>query len=178
MQGPLAAQPIHVYGPPGLGAGAITYFQARVMGGAEMWNPDLREYADRAKMIADLASDPLGIAYAPLAYGTPGVKALALAETGAGPFVALAPETVADRSYPLNRPVHIYYTIDDKDSELSPTQGDPRVKEFLHYILSRQGQDDVRAEGSYLPLTPEAAKVQREKVDSKESPPEHAILDS
>lgn len=178
VTGPLAAQPIHVYGPPNLGAGAITYFQARVMGGGAMWNPDLREYADRAQMIADLAADPLGIAYAPLAYGTPGVKALPLAETAAGPYVALSPASVADRTYPLHRPVYIYYTIDDPKSDLSPTHGDPRVQEFLRYILSRQGQQEVQREGSYLPLPPAAVQEQLKKIDSRESPPEHAILDS
>ena len=178
VAGPLAAQAINVYGPPSLGAGAITFFQARVMGGGAMWNETLREYADRDQMIADLARDPLGIACAPLACGTPGVKALALAETPAGPFVALTPATVADRSYPLHRPVYIYYTIDNEKSELSPTRGDPRVKEFLRYILSRQGQQDVEREGSYVPLTPAAAQQQLDKINSKESPPEHAILES
>jgi len=89
--GPAGNKPIHVYGPPNLGAGAITYFQARVFGGGEMWNEDLREYADRTQMIADLSRDPLGIAYAPLASGNAGVKALRLAETKAGPYVALKP---------------------------------------------------------------------------------------
>jgi phosphate transport system substrate-binding protein len=175
--GPLADQPIHVYGPPNLGAGAITFFQARVMGGGAMWNPDLREYADRGKMIADLAADPLGIAYAPLAYGTPGVKALALADTPGGPYVALSPATVADRSYPLSRAVYLYYTIDDPRSEISPTHGDPRVKEFLRYILSREGQEAVSREGSYLPLPPAVAQAQLEKLDSTALPPEHAILE-
>jgi phosphate transport system substrate-binding protein len=33
LGGAWADKPIHVYGPPNLGAGAITYFQTRVMGG-------------------------------------------------------------------------------------------------------------------------------------------------
>ena len=178
VTGALAQQPIHVYGPPNLGAGAVTFFQTRVFGGGAMWNEDLREYADREKMIADLTRDPLGIDYAPLAYATSGVKPLALAEAPAGPFVALTPATVADRSYPLHRPVYIYYTIDNEKSELSPTRGDPRVKEFLRYILSKQGQADVQREGSYVPLTPASAQEQLKKIESKESPPEHAILES
>ena len=178
VSGALAGRLIHVYGPPNLGAGAITFFQTRVFGGGAMWNEDLREYADREKMIADLARDPLGIAYAPIAYAAPGVKTVALAETPAGPFVALTPATVVDRSYPLHRPVYIYYTIDTEKSELSPTRGDPRVKEFLRYMLSKPGQQDVQGEGSYVPLTPAAAQEQLKKLESKESPPEHAILES
>ena len=177
VKGPLGDRPIHVYGPPGLGAGAITFFQARVFGGGEMWNEGLREYADRAQMMAELSRDPSGIAYAPIAYATPGVKALALAETNAGPYVPLNRATVTDRSYPLHRPVYLYYTIDNERCDLSPTRGDPRVKEFLRYILSKQGQADVAAEGSYLPLPAATAAEQLKKVDATGTPPEKLLLE-
>jgi phosphate transport system substrate-binding protein len=39
------------------------------------------------------------------------------------------------------------------------------VKEFLRYILSREGQDAVQRDGKYLPLTPEAAREQLQKLD-------------
>jgi phosphate transport system substrate-binding protein len=177
-EGEWADRPIHPFGQAGLGAGAITYFQARVFGGAETWNEGLREYADRAQMVADLAQDPLGIAYAPLAYAGPGVKAIALGETAAGPFVPLTAETVAARSYPLHRPVYIYYTRDNTNTELMPTLGDPRVKEFLRYVVSRQGQADVAAEGSYLPLPWAMARAQLLKLDSTEIPPEHRFMEN
>ena len=178
VTGPLAGQPIHVYGQANLGAGAVTFFQMRVFGGGAMWTPALREYSDRAQMIADLARDPLGIAYAPIADATAGVKAVALAATPAGPFVELTKTSVADRSYPLHRPVYIYYTIDNEKTMIAETHGDPRVKEFLRYILSRQGQQDVRDQGDYLPLPSATVPEQLKKLDSKEIPPEHALLDS
>ncbi len=176
LKGEWAARRIRPYGPPGLGAGAITYFQARVFGGAETRNEELREYADRSQMLADLARDPAGIAYAPLAYANPGVKVLALAETKAGPYVALAAATVADRTYPLHRPVYIYYTVDNENTELTPTMGDPRVKEFLRYILSKQGQADIAQAGAYLPLPPVVARAQLSKLASTEIPPEHRFM--
>lgn len=177
LKGEWAARPIHVYGQAGLGAGAITYFQSRVFGGAETWNEDLREYADRAKMIADLSRDPLGIAYAPISYATPEVKALPLGETAAGPFVSLTRAAVQDRSYPLHRPVYLYYTRDNANTELMRTLGDPRVKEFIRYVLSRQGQQDVAQEGSYLPLPAAVARAQLEKLNSTELPPEHRFME-
>jgi phosphate transport system substrate-binding protein len=176
VTGPLASQPIHVYGPPNRGAGEVSYFEARVFGGARIWNEQLREYADRALMIADLARDPLGIAYAALGQGTPGVKALAIAETAAGPFVELTPASVASRAYPLTRAIYIYYTIDTLRGDLSPTRGDPRVKEFLRYILSREGQQDVARDGSYLPLTADVVTEQLKKMNSTAIPPERAVL--
>jgi len=177
LQGEWASRPIHVYGPPGLGAGAITYFQSRVFGGAETWNERLREYADRSQMIADLARDLAGIAYAPIAYASAGVKALALSETRAGPYFSLTRENVANRSYPLHRAVYIYYTMDNVKTELTPTLGDPRVKEFLRYILSKQGQQDVAQEGSYLPLPAAVIREQLKKLDSTAIPPEHQFME-
>jgi len=40
------------------------------------------------------------------------------------------------------------------------------VEEFLRYILSRQGQQDVAAEGDYLPLTPQVLRQQLENLDA------------
>ena len=178
LTGEWAAKAVHTYGQAGLGAGAITYVQARVFGGAEMWNEDLREYADLKQMLADLAKDPLGIGYAPAAYAGAGVKALALAETKAGPYVALTPASVADRSYPLHRPVYLCYTMDDRNADLTPTLGDPRVKEFIRYILSRQGQQDVVDEGSYLPMPAPVIRDQLKKLNSTAIPKERQFMEN
>ena len=176
VTGELADQPIRPYGPANLGAGAISYFQARVFGGGAMWNPALREYQDRAAMIADLARDPAGLAYAPLAFAAPGVKSIALAESDHGPGVPLTPATVADRSYPLARPVYAYYMPDDGHGALGPERGDPRVKEFLRYVLSADGQREVTRDGAYLPLPESVGRAQRGKLESREIPPERAVL--
>ncbi|TMA18944.1 MAG: hypothetical protein E6J84_05085, partial [Deltaproteobacteria bacterium] len=172
--GAWADKPIHVYAPPLEGAGAITYFQSRVMHGADLWNEDLREYADPARMIADLSNDPSGIAYASLDSAAAGVKALPLAETAAGPYVKLARETVADRSYPLSRPVYAVFNIDNEKSELAGV--DPKLRELLRYVLSKQGQADVARAGGYLPLTAAAAAEQVKKLDSTSTPNELRVI--
>ncbi len=176
LQGAWAGKAIHVYGPPNLGAGTITYFQARVMHGGAIFNEDLREYADRKRMIAELENDPYGIAYAALGYRSAGVKPVALAETGTDPFVELTRKSVADRTYPLARPVYIYYTIDNEKTEIADPRVDPKVHEFLRYILSRQGQQAVAQQADYLPLTPVVVKEQLRKLDSQEIPPERELL--
>jgi phosphate transport system substrate-binding protein len=66
--------------------------------------------------------------------------------------------TVADRSYPLSRSAYIYVAPDMPTGDRA--RMDPKVREFLRYVLSRQGQEDVQREGDYLPLT--AAKVREE----------------
>jgi phosphate transport system substrate-binding protein len=162
LTGAWADQPIHVYGPPGLYPGGVSYFQTRVMGGADTWNEALMEYDDRAAMLRALANDRYGIAYAALAYRTPGVKALALAEKTSAPYVEPTRATVADRTYPLSRSAYIYFAPDTPTGDRAAI--DPKVREFLRYILSRQGQIDVAAEGDYLPLTPTLAREQLQKL--------------
>jgi phosphate transport system substrate-binding protein len=176
VRGAWASKPIHVYGPPNLGPGAVTFFQARVLHGGDMWNEDLREYRDRRKMIADLSRDRYGIAYASLAYRTAGVTPVSLAQTAAGRYVALTQRSVADRSYPLARPVFIDYTIDNERSEIADPRVDPKVREFLRYVLSRQGQERVARDGVYLPLPAALVKQQLKKLDSNGIPPEKLLL--
>jgi phosphate transport system substrate-binding protein len=176
LTGEWADRPIHPYGPPNLGAGAITAFQAMVMGGGAIFNEDLREYADRRQMIEELEKDPQGIAYAALRYRSDAVKPLALAADAAGPYVELSRTSAADRSYPLARPVYIYYTIDNDRTEIATPRVKPIVAEFLRYVLSKQGQQAVEQEGSYLPIRAVVAAAQLRKIASQEIPPERRLL--
>jgi phosphate transport system substrate-binding protein len=176
LQGLWASQPIHVYGPPLLGAGAITLFQSKVFHGGDTWNEDLREYADRKQMVADLGRDPYGIAYAALGYRSSEVKPMPVGETDAGPFIKLTRSSVTDRSYPLARPLYIVYTIDNDRSEIADPRIDPKVREFLRYVLSKQGQREVARDTAYLPLPAAVVREQLERLASKGRPPELELL--
>jgi phosphate transport system substrate-binding protein len=41
----------------------------------------------------------------------------------------------------------------------------PKIKEFLKAVLSREGQDVVAKERVYIPLTPEIVKEELAKLD-------------
>ncbi|TMG83986.1 MAG: phosphate ABC transporter substrate-binding protein [Betaproteobacteria bacterium] len=163
LTGEWANQPIRVYGPPGLYPGGVSFFQTRVMGGADTWNESLQEFDDRKLMMEALGNDRYGIAYAALAYKTARVRSLALADNPEGPFVELTRMNVANRSYPLTRTAYIYFAPDRPTGD--PLKVDPKIREFLRYILSRQGQQDVGREGDYLPLTPELIREQLKKLE-------------
>jgi len=162
LEGEWSAKPIHVYGPPGIHPGGVSYFQMRVMGGADTRNEELVEFEDRQAMLEALAQDRAGIAYAPLAYRAANVKVLALAERADGPFVEPTRASVTDRSYPLSRSAYIYVVPDTPTGDRA--RMDPKVREFLRYILSRQGQQDVESEGDHLPLTAARVREQRDKL--------------
>jgi phosphate transport system substrate-binding protein len=42
---------------------------------------------------------------------------------------------------------------------------EPKLKAFLTYILSREGQQNVLQDGGYLPITPEVAQEQLKKLE-------------
>lgn len=170
LTGEWAQRPIHLYGPPGIYPGGTTFFQTRVMGGADTWAEGLQEFEDRAAMMTALAQDPLGIAYTGICYQLPQTKVLALAETASGPYVEPTRANVASRAYPLSRLVYLYFAPDQPSGEPANPPVDPKVREFLRYILSREGQQDVIREGDYLPLTPELLGRQLEKISTLAAP--------
>ena len=64
-----------------------------------------------------------------------------------------------DRSYPLYDRIYAYV-------DRVPGQPmDPKVLEFLRFVLSQQGPAEVMRDGKYLPLTAEAAKAQLARLE-------------
>lgn len=165
LGGEWADRPITLYGLP-IARGFADYVQERVFLGSQKWKPELREYADQpnsvstatdgaTRMLADLAKDPHGIGYAGLVYNHPGVKVLAIAEEPGRPFIFPSEETVRARTYPLTRIITAY--VDRAPGK--PLE--PKVREFLRFLLSREGQEAVaRHGGGYLPLNARLAGEQ------------------
>jgi phosphate transport system substrate-binding protein len=107
----------------------------------------------------DMAKNPGGITYALLANVTPNVKVVPLSEKDGGPYIAPTLENVYSHKYPLSRYVYIY--VNRKPG----TPLEPKVKEFLKMVLSKQGQDVVAKEGVYIPLQPAVVKEELAKLD-------------
>jgi phosphate transport system substrate-binding protein len=157
------------YAPTGMS----NFFELTVFHGGTKWNPNLRQYVETSakqatahagttdQMMDDLTRDRYGIAWAGLAHakGKPGVKALALSFSPDGPFISCDEQSVRDRTYPLTR--SIFFQLNRPPH--TPIQ--PRIKEFLLYILSREGQSAVAAQGEYLPLTSAELERQRKLLD-------------
>jgi phosphate transport system substrate-binding protein len=55
-----------------------------------------------------------------------------------------------------------YYTIRKPGQAI-----DPLVKEYLKYVVSREGQEAVQRDGKYLPLTAELSREQLRKLEGK-----------
>src|SRR5262249_32461064 len=146
------------------------YLQDALLGGSHRWSCDLREFRhvsrpdgsvyDHGQQILDaLAKDRYGIAISNLRYANPQVKSLALASREGGPFYEATRDNLIHRRYPLTRIIPAFINR----APGSPV--DPKIKEFLRYILSREGQQDIVDEGGYLPLSQEAIREQLKQLE-------------
>jgi phosphate transport system substrate-binding protein len=153
-----AERPVHVYGPSLDSSWALS-IRHSVLADSYKWNMDYREVPGGPQNVAgEVARDPDGIGYGPLSAATNGVRPVALT-TAQGAIVPLTAETVADEIYPLRRDISIVFNR-QPDHPL-----EPELKEFLRYILSRDGQAAVKDDGAYVPLSAAAAERQRAKLD-------------
>ncbi|PKB19030.1 phosphate transport system substrate-binding protein [Novosphingobium kunmingense] len=171
LKGEWADKPITVYG-----YNAKYHFQdeidKKVLRGSSKWNENMHAFSNVAGLKPDgsltaggelitnaLAGDKYGIAYTGIPFANPSVKMVALSQNGGQP-VPMTLKTVQDRTYPLIRDVYYYL----KKQRGKPI--DPLKREFLRYVLSREGQAAVQADGKYLPLTAQAAREQLAKLDA------------
>ncbi len=169
LRGKWANRPIHLYGFDAY-SGSGRFFRHLVLLDSRNMNWDrVREIADRnsdgpemgagRRILYSLSKDRLGIAVSNLPLGKLQVKPLALAVDVTGPFVAATKENLVSRNYPLVRAGIALI------NRASGQAVDPTVKEFLRYILSREGQDDIVKEGNFLPLNPGNIEVQLHQLD-------------
>ena len=60
-------------------------------------------------------------------------------------------------------PLHRFTTLYINRKPGTPV--DPKIKEFILYILSRQGMQAVSDDGAYTPINEQVAQAQRRKLD-------------
>jgi len=141
-----------------------------VLKGSDKWNETLTQYSQYVRpdgklgigaqdLVEDTGRDPYSIGVSNIAYLTPDTKALALAVDDDGPYVEPTIENIQSRTYFFHG--NNYFYVNRKPGQ--PV--DPKVKEFLRYILSRQGQEAVVRDGKLLPLPADAVREQLKKLE-------------
>ncbi len=145
-------------------------FSNRVLQASDKWNGDIRTYANykrpdfttylEADQIFDqVRKDPAAIGYARYHDGFPkDIKILALAKDEKGPYVEYSIDSLQDRTYPL---------WGDQSFWVSAKKGaplEPKVREFIRFVLSQEGQELVQKDGKYLPLSAQAARAELAKL--------------
>jgi phosphate transport system substrate-binding protein len=145
-------------------------FSNKVLQASDKWNGDLHTYANykrpdgttylEADQIFDaVRKDPGAIGYARYHDGFPkDIKVLAVAKDDVAPAMPYTIDTLQKREYPLWGDQSFW--VDVKPGG----RMDPKVREFVRFVLSREGQELVQKDGKYLPLTAEAAREELAKV--------------
>ena len=173
LTGEWSGKEIQTYGFDLTPNGFSVAMERLVFHGGDKWNPNYREFFKREPTVSGdqpagtgqieaVARDPYGIAYASgmdLVLKNPQVKPIAISVSEAGPYIEPTRETYQNRTYPLTDEFFIYV------NRAPGKPMDPDVKEFLRYVLSRQGQEVVAQDGSYLSLTPQLVREQLQKLE-------------
>lgn len=154
LTGEWAARPVTVYVPPRITPNAMSVQISVLKGGA--WNPAVRELPV-AEVTAAVARDPGAVAFGGFEDG-PGLKTVALAAQAGGEFIAGSAAEVASGRYPLTR--YLYIRLNRAPGRPLP----PQVREFLRFILSREGQEFIPT-SAYFPLRADEVATELAKLD-------------
>ena len=162
VKGELADKPIHPWGlirPNGI----AHFLEMRILN-APGWRTGISErttvgpLAALDAVVMGVAADPYAIGYAGFGNVFANAKVLALAEKDGGPYFKGTFDEVLNQQYPLSRVIYVYVNR-------APGKAlDPKIREFLRFVLSKQGQDDVVKEGIFLPLPTAMLKQELAKI--------------
>lgn len=143
---------------------------------SDKWNPNFRQYVEAKQTTADaagaavaserpledLSTNKFAIGIAALMHvkDYPNVKVLRISKHKGGTAYALTPDNVANRTYPLIRDAYFYV------NKAPGMPLDPKVREFMRFVLSREGQEIIARVGYYYPLNAAYLKEQLRKLDN------------
>ena len=144
LEGEWKDRPISLYGRNAT-SGTYGYFKEFALFKGD-FKPTVKEQPGSSAVVQAVASDRFGIGYSGIGYMTANVRAVPLASEPTGDAVEPTPDAAYSGDYPLAR--FLYLSVNHRPgSDL-----DPLRREFLRYVLSRDGQADVTKDG-YLPVT-------------------------
>jgi phosphate transport system substrate-binding protein len=149
-------KPISLYGRNSA-SGTYGFFKEHTLKKGD-YKDTVKEQPGSASVVLGVTEDKASIGYSGLGYVTSGVRALALTDKDGEKAYEPNYENVLGGSYPLGR--MLYINVVKEPNKPLPAL----VKEFLKYVLSKEGQEVVVKDG-YLPLPAEVAKKQVALLD-------------
>ncbi len=151
VTGPWAEKPIHPWTIKAWD-GFEEFIREQVLAGGE-FRPAINQTDDGTRPLsAEVAADPCAISLDSLAWVGPGVKHLKIAVDAKGPYHELTAEEVFNWKWPLARKLYAYINREPG------TDVKPALKEFLRFIISKEGQQCVIDDKIYVPLNAEMAQ--------------------
>jgi phosphate transport system substrate-binding protein len=174
LTGGWADKPIHPRGSDVTLSNWADLIEREACKGGKKWNPALYEgpRADISwkahgktrdqQIIEGVQNDPLAIGFMfqrVINATKSDVKVLPLAVNKDGPYVRPSAQTFFDGSYPMHNSAYLY---------LNRVPGQPvpaRDKEFVRFVLSREGQQIVADSRIFIPLNAAQVQAELKKLD-------------
>jgi len=142
MKGEWANRPISLYGRNSA-SGTYGYFKEVALFGGD-YSPSVREQPGSSTVIQGVAADINGIGYSGVGYGTADVRPVQIRGAD-GKCYGPTGVNAASGNYAIARFLYIYVNR-NPNQKLEPLRG-----EFIKYVYSKQGQQDVIRAG-FFPL--------------------------
>lgn len=155
LTGPWASLPVSLYGRNSA-SGTYGYFKEVVLNKGD-YKANLKEQPGSAAVVKAVTEDRGGAGYSGIGYKTAGVRTVPLVGKDGKAYDAVA-EHVYSGAYPISRALFVYVN----KAPGRPLQ--PLVREFLYYVLSREGQDVVEKDG-YISLGADLVAAERAKLN-------------
>ena len=149
-------KPISLYGRNSA-SGTYGFFKEHTLEKGD-YKDTVKEQPGNASVVLGVTEDKAGIGYSGMGYVTSGVHALPLSDKDGEKAYEPNYDNVLSGSYPLGR--MLYINVVKEPNRPLPTL----VKEFLKYVLSKEGQEVVVKDG-FLPLPAAVAKNQLALLD-------------
>ena len=143
LSGAWSARPMSLYGRNSA-SGTYGYFKEHALCNGD-FKDTVKEQPGSASVVQGVEKDANGIGYSGMGYRTAGVKALDIAAKEGEAFGRAEADDVYAGKYPLARFLHVYV------NRPPGRPLDPLVREFMRFVLSREGQQIVVKDG-YLPI--------------------------
>jgi phosphate transport system substrate-binding protein len=157
LDGNWAAKDIQLYGRNSV-SGTYGYFKEKALCNGD-FRANVNEQPGSASVVQSVSQSLNAIGYSGIGYKTAGVKAVAISKNG-DKFIEATAANAANGTYPLSRYLYVYVNK-HPNKDLSPMD-----REFLRFVLSKQGQQIVEKDG-YVPLPASVITKDLEKVGIK-----------
>ncbi len=149
LSGNWASAPVSLYGRNSA-SGTYGFFKKVALCKGD-YKDTVKEQPGSASVVQGVSEDRNGTGYSGIGYTTSGVRPIPLVKEGSD-YVEPTYENVASGKYPLSRFLLVYVNKEPNKAL------DPLTKEFLKFVLSKEGQEIVVKDGYY----PMSAKLVNE----------------
>ncbi len=155
LTGSWTSAPISLYGRNSA-SGTYGFFKKVALCKGD-YKDTVKEQPGSASVVQGVSEDRNGAGYSGIGYTTSGVRPIPLVKEGSD-YVEPTYGNVASGKYPLSRFLYVYVNKEPNKAL------DPLTREFLKFVLSKEGQEIVVKDG-YYPMSAKLANEDRAAME-------------